>query len=163
MAVALAIKQGLFTLDDDVRKFVPELPDYGTPIKVRHLIHHTSGLRDINTIIATAGLRDEVAFDNDAVLRVLARQKALNFTPGDEHLYSNSGYAVLALLIERASGKPFPDYADANVFAPLGMKVTHFHTDLGRLVRNRAYAYDRPAGGPVRINTPQSERAKPAL
>jgi CubicO group peptidase (beta-lactamase class C family) len=83
MAAALAIKQGLFTLEDDVRKFVPELPDYGTPIKVRHLIHHTSGLRDINTIVATAGLRDEVAFDNDAVLRVLARQKALNFTPGD--------------------------------------------------------------------------------
>ena len=70
LAAALAIKQGLFGLDDDVRRFVPELPAYEAPITVRHLIHHTSGLRDINTLVAAAGQRDEAAFDNDAVLRV---------------------------------------------------------------------------------------------
>jgi len=159
MAVALAIQKGLFGADDDVRKFVPELPDYGTPVTVRHLIHHTSGLRDINTLMSIAGRRDEDAFDNDAVLRILARQKALNFKPGDEHLYSNSGYAVLALIVERTSRMSFADFAAANIFAPLGMTETHFHTDLGRLVPNRGYAYDRPTAGPVRLNTPANERA----
>ena len=98
--------QGNLSADDDVRKYVPELPDYGRPITIRHLIHHTSGLRDINTLMVLAGRRDEDAFDNEAVLRILARQKALNFMPGDEHLYSNSGYAMLALAIERANGHP---------------------------------------------------------
>jgi CubicO group peptidase (beta-lactamase class C family) len=159
MAAALAIRQGLFALDDDVRKLVPELPAYEAPIRVRHLVHHTSGLRDINTLVDVAGQRDEMAFDNDAVLRVLARQRALNFTPGAEYLYSNSGYAVLALMIERASKTSFTAYADAQIFKPLGMTVTHFHTDLGRLVRDRAYAYDRPAAGDLRLDTPQNERA----
>jgi CubicO group peptidase (beta-lactamase class C family) len=158
MAAALAIRQGLFGIEDDVRKFVPELPAYEAPIRVRHLVHHTSGLRDINTLVSAAGLRDEVAFDNDAVLRVLARQRGLNFQPGSEFLYSNSGYAVLALVVERASKIPFAAYAESQIFKPLGMAVTHFHTDLGRLVRNRAYAYDR-AGEGVRLNTPQNERA----
>ena len=159
MAVALAIKQGRFGLDDDIRKLIPELPDYGSPITARHLVHHTSGLRDINTLMSIAGRRDEDAFDNDAVLRIVARQKALNFKPGDEHLYSNSGYAMLALLVERAAHTSFAEFAAANVFAPLGMTATHFHTDLGRLVKNRALAYDRSALGVIRLNTPQNERA----
>jgi CubicO group peptidase (beta-lactamase class C family) len=159
MAVALAIQQGSFKLDDDVRRFIPELPDYGTPITVRHLVHHTSGIRDVNTLLSLAGHRDEEAFDNDAVLRVVARQKALNFRPGEEHLYSNSGYALLALIVERSSGKRFADFAQAAIFAPLGMKASHFHTDLGRLVPNRAFGYERAAGGGVRLDTPQNERA----
>ena len=159
MAAALAIKQGLFGPDDDIRKLIPELPDYGSPITARHLIHHTSGLRDINTLMAIAGRRDEDAFDNEAVLRIVARQKALNFKPGDEHLYSNSGYAMLALLVERAARVGFAEFARASIFAPLGMTATHFHTDLGRLVKNRALAYDRSAAGAIRLNTPQNERA----
>ena len=159
MAAALAIKQGKVSLDDDVRKYLPELPDYGTPITVRHLIHHTSGLRDVNTLLAIAGRRDEDAFDNDAVLRIVSRQKALNFKPGDEHLYTNSGYALLALIVERATTTPFAQFADANIFTPLGMRVTHFHTDLSRLVKGRAYAYERAADGAIRLNTPQNERA----
>lgn len=159
MAAALAIKQGFFGPDDDIRKLIPELPDYGSPITARHLIHHTSGLRDINTLMAIAGRRDEEAFDNEAVLRIVARQKALNFKPGDEHLYSNTGYAMLALLVERAARVNFADFARANIFAPLGMTATHFHTDLGRLVKNRALAYDRTAAGAIRLNTPQNERA----
>ena len=159
MAVALAIKQGRLGADDDVRKYVPELPDYGRPITIRHLIHHTSGLRDVNTLMGLAGRRDEDAFDNDAVLRIVARQKALNFLPGDEHLYSNSGYAMLALAVERATGTAFAEYADANIFRPLGMPVSHFHTDLSRLVKQRAYAYDRRADGTFALNSPQNERA----
>jgi len=145
MAAALAIAQGKLSADDDVRKYVPELPDYGRTITIRHLVHHTSGLRDVNTLMGLAGRRDGDAFDNDAVLRILARQNALNFMPGDEHLYSNSGYAMLALAIERATGAPFAEYADANIFKPLGMPVSHFHTDLTRLVPGRAWAYDRRA------------------
>jgi CubicO group peptidase (beta-lactamase class C family) len=159
MAAALAIRQGRLGADDDVRKHVPELPDYGRPITIRHLIHHTSGLRDINTLMVLAGRRDEDAFDNEAVLRIVARQKALNFMPGDEHLYSNSGYAMLALAIERATGTPFAAYADANIFRPLGMTVSHFHTDLARLVPGRAYAYDRRPDGTFALNSPQNERA----
>jgi CubicO group peptidase (beta-lactamase class C family) len=159
MAAALAIKQDRLGADDDVRKYVPELPDYGRPITIRHLVHHTSGLRDVNTLLVLAGRRDEDAFDNEAVLRILARQKALTFQPGDEHLYSNSGYAVLALAVERATGVPFGEYADANIFKPLGMAVTHFHTDVSRLVEQRAYAYDRRTDGTFALNTPQNERA----
>jgi CubicO group peptidase (beta-lactamase class C family) len=159
MAAALAIRQGKLGVDDDVRKYVPELPDYGRPITIRHLVHHTSGLRDVNALMGLAGRRDEDAFDNEAVLRILARQKALNFMPGDEHLYSNSGYAMLALAVERATGTPFAEYADANIFQPLGMTVSHFHTDLSRLVKQRAYAYDRRPDGTFALNSPQNERA----
>ena len=159
MAAALAIKQGKLGPDDDVRKYVPELPVYGRPITIRHLLHHTSGLRDVNTLMVLAGRRDEDAFDNEAVLRIVSRQKALNFLPGDEYLYSNSGYAMLALAIERATGVPFAEYADANIFEPLGMKVSHFHTDLARLVPGRAWAYDRRTDGSFVLNSPQNERA----
>jgi len=125
MAAALAIAQGKLGADDDVRKYVPELPDYGRTVTIRHLVHHTSGLRDVNTLMVLAGRRDEDAFDNEAVLRIVARQKALNFMPGDEHLYSNSGYAMLALAVERATGTPFAAYADASIFQPLGMTASH--------------------------------------
>jgi CubicO group peptidase (beta-lactamase class C family) len=159
MAAALAIAQGKLGADDDVRKHVPELPDYGRPITIRHLVHHTSGLRDVNTLMVLAGRRDEDAFDNEGVLRIVARQKALNFTPGDEHLYSNSGYAMLALAVERATSTPFAAFADTNIFQPLGMTASHFHTDLSRLVPGRAYAYDRRPDGSFALNSPANERA----
>ena len=159
MAAALAIAQGKLGADDDVRKYVPELPDYGRTVTIRHLVHHTSGLRDVNTLMVLAGRRDEDAFDNEAVLRIVARQKALNFMPGDEHLYSNSGYAMLALAVERATGTPFAAYADASIFQPLGMTASHFHTDLTRLVPGRAYAYERRPDGSFALNSPANERA----
>jgi CubicO group peptidase (beta-lactamase class C family) len=116
-------------------------------------------LRDVNTLMVLAGRRDEDAFDNEAVLRIVARQKALNFMPGDEHLYSNSGYAMLALAVERATSTPFTAYADASIFTPLGMTVSHFHTDLSRIVPGRAYAYDRRPDGSFALNSPANERA----
>lgn len=159
MAAALAIGQGRLGPDEDVRTYVPEVPDYGRPITIRHLLHHTSGLRDVNTLLLLAGRRDDEAFDNEGVLRIVARQRALNFQPGDEHDYSNSGYALLALAVERATATPFPAFADARIFAPLGMTVTHFHTDVARVVRHRAWAYDRRADGTFALNSPQNERA----
>ena len=158
MAAALAIQQGKLSADDAIRKYLPELPSYADAITVRHLVHHTSGLRDYNTLLAIAGRRGDEAYDNPTVLRMTARQKALNFEPGTDYLYSNTGYTLLALIVERATRTPFSDYADQQIFKPLGMTVTHFHTDSSRLVKHRANAYAVGANG-VRLDTPSNERA----
>jgi CubicO group peptidase (beta-lactamase class C family) len=157
-AAALAITQGRLSADDGIRKYLPELPAYANPITVRHLIHHTSGLRDYNTLLSIAGRRGDEAFDNLTVLRIAARQKALNFEPGAEYLYSNTGYTLLALIVERATGVRFPEYAHATIFKPLDMPVTHYHTDETRLVKWRALAYDRGESS-FSLNTPNNERA----
>ena len=157
-AAALAIQQGRLSADDGIRKYLPELPAYANPITVRHLIHHTSGLRDYNTLLSIAGRRGDEAFDNLTVLRITARQKKLNFEPGAEYLYSNTGYTLLALLVERATGVRFSEFAHAQIFKPLGMAVTHYHTDETRLVKWRALAYDREESG-LALNTPNNERA----
>ena len=157
-AAALAIQQGRLSADDKIRKYLPELPAYADAITVRHLVHHTSGLRDYNTLMSIAGRRGDEAFDNLTVLRISARQKKLNFEPGAEYLYSNTGYTLLALLVERATGVPFADYANAQIFQPLNMAVTHYHTDETRLVKWRALAYDSRGSG-FSLNTPNNERA----
>jgi CubicO group peptidase (beta-lactamase class C family) len=159
MAAALAMEQGKLTPDDSIRAYLGELPEYAEAIKVRHLIHHTSGLRDYNTLLSIAGRRGDEAYDNPAVLRITARQKQLNFTPGAEYLYSNTGYTLLATIVERATKTPFAEYADANIFKPLGMTATHYHVDASRLVRNRALAYARGPAGEMRLDTPSNERA----
>jgi len=158
-AAALAIKDGRLSPDHSIRKYLPELPAYADAITVRHLIHHTSGLRDYNTLLTIAGRRGDEAYDNGAVLRITARQKKLNFTPGDEYLYSNTGYTLLATVVERATGTPFAAFAEARIFKPLGMDVTHYHVDSGRLVKGRALAYARAADGAWRLDTPSNERA----
>ena len=157
-AAALAASEGRLSLDDDVRKWIPELPDYGSRITVRHLVHHTSGLRDYNTIVDIAGGRNDEAFDNQTVLRIVARQRALNFTPGDEYLYSNSGYVLLSLIVERAAGKTLAAFARTRIFQPLGMRDTQFYDDVTRLVKNRAFAFDKAPSGEWRDNTPHSQR-----
>jgi CubicO group peptidase (beta-lactamase class C family) len=158
MAAALAIQQGRLGLDDPIRKHLPELPDYATRITVRHLIHHTSGLRDYNTLLSIAGRRGDAAFDNATVLRIAARQKQLNFEPGSEYLYSNTGYTLLATIVERATGTPFADFAARQIFEPLGMHVSHFHVDETRTVKGRAFAFSRQ-GGSFGLDTPSNERA----
>lgn len=159
MAAALAMQQGRLSADDPVRKYLPELPAYAAPITVRHLLHHTSGLRDYNTLLSMAGRRGDEAYDNATVLRMTARQKGLNFTPGDEYLYSNTGYTLLASIVERATGTRFAEFADANMFKPLGMTVTHYHVDASRLVHRRASAYERAASGTIVLDTPSNQRA----
>ena len=130
-AAALAIQDGRLSPDDSVRKYLPELPSYADAIKVRHLVHHTSGLRDYNTLLAIAGRRGDEAYDNATVLRITARQNKLNFSPGSEYLYSNTGYTLLATVVERATGTPFATFADTRIFKPLGMEATHYHVDAG--------------------------------
>jgi CubicO group peptidase (beta-lactamase class C family) len=157
MAAALAMRQGKLSYDDPIRKYLPELPGYTDAIRVSHLIHHTSGLRDYNTLLAIAGRRDEDAWNNAIVLRMTARQKALNFAPGSEYLYSNTGYTLLATIVERATDVPFAEFADTNIFKPLGMTSSHYHVDAKRLVRGRALGYAGRAGEWT-LNTPINER-----
>ncbi len=157
-AAALAASEGKLSLDDEVQKWIPELPDYGSPLTVRHLVHHTSGLRDYNTLVDIAGRRNDEAFDNATVLRIVARQRALNFKPGDEYLYSNSGYVLLSLIVERATGTPLAGFAKARIFQPLGMRDTQFYDDVTRVVKNRAFAFDKSVAGDWHDNTPHSQR-----
>jgi CubicO group peptidase (beta-lactamase class C family) len=157
-AAALAIQKGLLALDDSIRKHLPELPAYAEAITVRHLVHHTSGLRDFYTLLSIAGRRQDTLFDNASILRIAARQEALNFAPGEDYLYSNTGYTLLAIIVSRASKSPFGVFADTNMFKPLGMSVSHFGDDASRLVRNRAYGYSWGPRGEPRLDTPGGER-----
>lgn len=159
MAAGLAIQKGLLSADDPIRRWLPELPAYADAITVRQLVHHTSGLRDYNTLLSIAGRRGDEAFDNRAVLGMTARQRALNFEPGTEYLYSNTGYTLLATIVERATKTPFAAFADATIFKPLGMTASHFHTDAGRLVKRRAMGYQSGGGGALRLDSPSNERA----
>ena len=140
MCIALLAKQKKLSLDDDIRKYVPELPDYRPPITVRHLIYHTSGLRDYLTLLGIAGI-DFGTYHEDDVVELIAQQKELNFVPGEEYLYSNSGYFFLAVIVERASGKSLRKFSEQNIFKPLGMKNSHFHDDYRMLIKNRASGY----------------------
>jgi CubicO group peptidase (beta-lactamase class C family) len=147
-SIVLLAQQGRLSLDDDVRKHIPELPDFGETITIRHLLHHTSGLRDYIGLMVMAGHDIDDVTTAQTALDILARQKALNFKPGDEHLYSNSGYFLASLIVERASGMPMRRFAQENLFAPLGMEHTLFRDDHTELVPHRATAYaPRERGG----------------
>lgn len=152
--IALLQQEGKLSLDDDVRKFVPELPDYGKTITLRHLVHHTSGLRDYLSLMQLAGLRWEDVHSNEELLALVCRQKELNFPPGDEYLYSNTGYFLMAEIVNRVSGKTLRQYADAKIFGPLGMQDTHFHDDHLEIVKHRATGYTKTGDGSYRIHFP---------
>jgi CubicO group peptidase (beta-lactamase class C family) len=139
--IAILALQGKISLDDDIRKYIPEMPRYEKPITIRHLLHHTSGIRDYLTLSGIAALPDDHFYTPRDSAEVLSRQKGLNFLPGEEHLYSNSGYFLLGVIIERVSGKSLNDFAQTHIFKPLGMKNTHFHDDHTMVVKNRADGY----------------------
>ena len=147
-SIALLVKQGKISLDDPLRKHVPELPDLYDPVTVRHLVHHTSGIRDYLTLMPMASLRIEDVYSDEDFLGLLARQKELNFRPGEQFLYSNSGYVLMAIIVKRASGKSLAQFAEENIFKPLGMNSTRFRDDRTIIVKNRATGYSpRPSGG----------------
>jgi Beta-lactamase len=147
-------QQGKLSLDDDVRKYVSEVPDFGERITIRHLIHHASGLRDQWSLLEMAGWREDDVITEGDILDLISRQKALNFKPGDEHLYSNTGYTLLAVIVKRISGQSLRDFADANIFKPLGMTRTHFHDDHSMIVKDRTSAYQPRAGGELKVSIP---------
>jgi CubicO group peptidase (beta-lactamase class C family) len=141
-SILLLEKQGKLSIHDDIRKYLPEIPDYGHKITILNLLNHTSGLRDYLTLFELAGINtDSVTTDEDA-LAIIANQKALNFEPGSEWLYSNSGFFLLSVIVKRASGKTLAAFAAENIFAPLEMKHTVYRDDHTQIVPNRALAYD---------------------
>ena len=144
--IALLARDGKLSLDDDVRRFVPELPSYESTITIRHLLHHTSGLRDYTDLMALAGWQTDDWTTAEQALALLARQKELNFAPGAQYLYSNSGYFLLSIVAARAGGKPFPDLVRERIFEPLGMKATHVHADHRQIVKDRAVGYSKQDG-----------------
>jgi CubicO group peptidase (beta-lactamase class C family) len=135
-ATLLLVEEGRFSLSDDIRKNIPELPDYGHKITVDHLLTHTSGLRD------WPGIANLAEGDADALTMVL-RQRGLNFVPGEEWSYSNSGYVLLKEMIARTSGMPFSEFARRRLFEPLGMGSTSYRDDLRDLVKDRALGYQK--------------------
>lgn len=151
-AIALLAIDGKISLDDDVRKYFPQMPDYGTPVTVRHMVHHTSGLRDVYGLMSLGGLRMEDVFSDDEAIALIARQKELNFKPGDDYLYSNSGYFLLGQIVKKVSGKSLREFADERIFQPLGMTRTHFHDDPGHIMKRRAMSYEPDQRGGFQIS-----------
>lgn len=140
-SIAMLVDQGKISLDDDIRIYLPEIYDFGTPITIRHLIHHTSGLRDQWNLLAMAGWRLDDVITKEQILRVISRQQALNFQPGEEFVYCNTGYTLLAEIVSRVSGKSFPQWTKENIFTPLAMGSTLFYDDHEKVVTKRAYSY----------------------
>jgi CubicO group peptidase (beta-lactamase class C family) len=141
-AVLLLARDGKLSLDDPVRKYIPELPDYGVPLTIRHMLNHTSGLRDWGNVAAIAGWeRTSRVHTHAHVLDIVARQRALNFTPGTRWSYSNTGYNLAAILVARVSGVSFQEFCRRRIFEPLGMTRTQWRDDHTRIVKGRAVAY----------------------
>ena len=150
MAIALLEAEGKISLDDDVKKHLPELPDFGHRVTIRHLVHHTSGIRDWPGTLSIGGWNYEDVMSFGQILRMAFHQRALNFRPGDAYAYSNTGYNLLAEIVARTSGTSFRRFSEERIFQPLGMMRTHFHDDHNELVVNRAESYRAPVDGRVR-------------
>ncbi|WCM26861.1 beta-lactamase family protein [Sphingomonas sp. QA11] len=153
-AMLLLVQDGRLALDDDIRRYLPEMPDYGTPITIRHLLNHTSGLREQWSLLALTGNPPGTQVHNQAtILDLASRQKGLNFRPGAEFLYTNTNYALAAIIVERVSGKSLQQFTDQRLFRPLGMDRTRWREDFRTVVPGRATAY-APAGEGFIANMP---------
>lgn len=140
-SILLLEKEGKLSLDDDIRKYIPEIHDFSEIITIRHLAAHTSGLRDYNSLLLLSGWRFDDVITQNQILNLVYKQKELNSKPGTEFLYSNTGYVLLAEIVSRVSGQEFTDYTMQNIFKPLGMKNTFFYDNHEGIVKNRAYSY----------------------
>ncbi|MEE8154342.1 MAG: serine hydrolase domain-containing protein [Phycisphaerales bacterium] len=149
MAVFLLAKEGKVSLDSDIREYVPELPVYERPVTIRHLMHHTSGIRDYLMLKQYAGICNSL--NNEEKLALIARQKELNFTPGSRSAYSNSGYWLLSLIVERQSGMSLGAYAKKHIFEPLGMVHTRFQEDPDQVIQGRVQGYTQRDNGSFMI------------
>ena len=154
MGVALLAGQGKLSISDDIRDHLPEMPDYGTPITLGHLLHHTSGIREYLTLVSLIGKPEGsgYVYTPQDVLSMLARQKALEFEPGDRFSYSNSGYFLLAEIISRVSGTSASRFLEKHIFEPLGMASTRLHDDPDAIIPNRGIGYSPTHEGGYRID-----------
>ncbi len=162
MCIALLIEQGKISKSDDIRRYLPEIPDYGKPITIGNMLHHTSGLRNYEALMELAGRDGEtikVPFYTDReAIDMIVRQKKLNFLPGEQYSYSNTNYFLLAEIVGRVSGMKTSEFAKQYMFDPLSMENTHFHDDINVIVKNRASGYSPKDGGGFRINMTQLEQ-----
>jgi len=140
-SILLLQKEGKLSLDDDIRNYIPEVPDFGKTITLRHLATHTSGLRDQWSLVTMAGWHMDDLITTEQILKMVSKQKELNFNPGEELVYCNTGFTLLAEVVARVSGKTFAQFTDENIFKPLKMSHTLFYDDHQKIVKNRAYSY----------------------
>jgi|WetSurMetagenome_2_1015567.scaffolds.fasta_scaffold00342_7 CubicO group peptidase (beta-lactamase class C family) len=141
MCLLLLEEEGKLSVDDDIRKYLPEFPVYQVPITIRHLIHHTSGIQDYLLLWTLSGKDYLDYMPENEVYKMLCSQEKLDFIPGEKQSYSNSGYFLSAMIIRRVSGKSLRDYAEEKIFKPLGMTSSQFNHDNKRIIKNRAFGY----------------------
>ena len=147
MSVVLLAQDGRLSLDDEIQRFIPEIPRYARPVTIRHLLHHTSGLRDYIDILGWSGIGEAAVTTDQDALDAIARQKNTNFDPGAEFLYSNTGFFLLSIVVKRASGESLRDFASRRIFRPLGMSHTQFVDRHDMVVPDKAGSYTDGAHG----------------
>jgi len=147
MGMVLLDLQDKLSVDDDIRKHIPELPYFGETVTIRHMLHHTSGLRSFHALLALAGWREDDSRTNDDLYRFMNTQQNLNFSPGDQYAYCNTGYMLMAKIIENVTGAKFPTWMKENIFEPLGMINTYVEDEYNRVVRNNATSYYKTEEG----------------
>ena len=142
-SIVLLARQGKLNMNDDIHKWLPRFPDLKEKITIRNLLNHTSGIRDQWQLLAISGTRLDDVITQDQIIKILSKQQALNFKPGDKYSYSNSGFTMLAEIVKAVSGKTLRQFTDSAIFKPLGMTSTHFHDDYTEIEKNLSYSYDR--------------------
>ena len=150
-SISMLELEGKLSLDDNVRKWLPELPELDRPITLRHMIHHTSGLRDYLTLFPLAGRDHYYPISLSQILDMMSRQRALVFRPGERSLYSNTAYMMLTLVVERASGKSLREFAEERIFGPLGMDASLMYDNYEDIIPRRATGYDRHDDDDIRM------------
>lgn len=145
-AILLLQEEGRLSLDDDIRKYIKEVPDFGTKISLRHLATHTSGLRDQWDLLRIGGWRMDDVITTNHILKLVSQQKELNFQPGEKYVYCNTGFTLLAEVVSRVSGFSFPKFTQKRIFEPLKMERTLFYDDHEKVVKDRAYSYRKAEG-----------------
>lgn len=140
-SIMLLEQEGKLSLDDDIRKYIPEVPDFGHTITLKHLANHTSGFREEAVLAGMMGWLESDVVTTEQILKVISKQKALNFKPGEQYMYCNTGYTLLAEVVSRVSGQTFATYAKENIFDPLKMRNTEFFDDYQKIIKNKAYSY----------------------
>ena len=151
-AIILLQQQGKLSLDDSVRKYIPELPSYDKIITIRQMLNHTSGLRDYENLLKLSGKEEEQVVTSQEALNIITKQKKLNFNSGEDWDYSNTGFFLSSLIIERVSGLSMKAFCEQNIFGPLGMKNTFFLDNRSDIVPFRATGYSPNETGGFQIN-----------
>ena len=145
-SIYLLQEKGKLSVEDDIRKYFPDWPVYSRPIRIKHLLAHTSGLRDQWGLLTLSGRTMEDPFTTEQILKLAQRQRSLNFETGTAFGYSNTGYTLLAAIVSKVSGQKFSEFTNENIFKPLGMSHTRFLEDVHQLIPGRADSYQKING-----------------